>query len=106
MSSIQRVTLWDDNTNKAFVPDVGADNLVTGQAAVGTSASLVAGARPGRKSITLTPTTSTVFYVGGPGVTSANGLYVAAGGAVTIQTTAAVYAVGASALTVSYIENY
>lgn len=95
-----------DNYGNAFVSARGALSINTGQAAVTTSASLVVAARPGRSKVTLTPTSATVFYVGGAGVTTGTGLYVAAGGAVTIETMAAVYAVAATALTVSFLETF
>lgn len=79
-------------------------NLATGQVAVSTSATLVVAARATRQSVVLSPTTSVVYYVGGVGVTSATGIYVAAGASISLATAAAVYAVGASAVTISYAE--
>jgi len=84
----------------------GGQTIATGQAAVGTTSTLVVAARSGRQKVTLTPTTSTVYYIGATGVTASTGLYVAAGAAITLDTAAAVYAVGSAALTVSYIEYY
>jgi len=84
----------------------GSASMATGQASVSTSASLVVAARAGRVKVTITPTSATVFYVGNAGVTATNGLYVPAGAAVTMDTQAAIYAVGAAALTVSYVEYY
>lgn len=86
----------------------GAANLATGQVAVTTSATQIAPARANRRKIIISSTAAVVFYVGGQGVTTANGLYVAgtAGAAVTIDTAAAVYAVGAGNVTLTYIELY
>jgi len=93
-------------SNPSVTSEKAPDNVAYGQVAVTTSATLVAAARPARKSITLTPTAATVYYVGNTGVTTANGLYVAAGGSVTLATTAAIYAVGASAVTITYAETF
>lgn len=89
-------------------PASGSGVIATGQVAVTTSATLVAAARAGRKSITISSTSAVVFYVGAAGVTTGTGLYVAgaAGATVTLDTSAAVYAIGASAVTLSYLENY
>jgi len=92
--------------NPSVTSEKSSDNLVTGQVAVGTTSTLVVAARAGRKTVTLTPTSSTVYYIGNTGVTTANGMYVAAGGTVTLTTTAAIYAVGAAALTISFGETF
>ena len=85
----------------------GARTLAaTGQVAVTTSATLVAAARATRQRIIISPTSSVVFYVGNAGVTSGTGVYVAAGASITLDTTSAVYAVGASNVTLSYVELY
>jgi len=81
-------------------------NLATGQIAVTTSATQIVPTRAGRKSLILTPTSATVFYVGPTGVTTATGIYVAAGASITLATEAAVFAVGSAALTVSYAETF
>lgn len=91
------------------VREVGTPNFATNQIAVGTSGTLVVAARAGRKSVTLISTTAVAYYVGSTvGVTAANGFPVqpVAGAGLTIFSAAAVYAVGASALTVGYLENY
>lgn len=97
------------NANGArSVQNVVPASIATGQVAVGTSATLVAAARATRQAITIVSASAVVFYVGNTGVTAANGQYVAAaaGASITINTTAAIYAVGASAVTVSYMETY
>lgn len=85
-----------------------ASNIATAQVPVTTSATLVAAARAGRTSVTITSTSAVIFYVGATGVTASTGHYVAgvAGASVTISTQAAIYAVGASNLTVSVLEVY
>lgn len=84
----------------------GGGSIATGQVSVTTSSTLVVAARTARQKVTITPTSSTVFYVGNAGVTTTTGLYVAAGAAITLDTSAAIYAVGASALTVSFVEYF
>ena len=106
-TSLQRIVLWDDNTNKQLVSaGTGSASVAAGQVAVGTSATLAVPARAGRRSVTFSPTTNVAYFVGGPGVTTATGFAVAAGGATTIQTAGEVYAVGAAGFTLSFIENY
>ena len=87
---------------------VGAPSIATGQIPVGTTATQVVAARSGRMSVTITATSAVVFYVGASGVTAANGHYVAAaaGASVRVDTAGPVFAVGASALTVSYLETF
>lgn len=92
------------DTNGAFSVSKGGSSIATGQVAVTTTATQIVPARAGRQKITLSPTSSTVYYVGAAGVTTTTGLYVPAGGTITLDTAAAVFAVGAAALTVSYIE--
>lgn len=111
---ISRQTVYDGSrwqfaagdTNGAYSVNKGGSNIATGQVAVTTAATLVVAARTGRQKVTLSPTSSTVYYVGATGVTTASGVYVAAGSSVTLDTAAAVYAVGAAAVTISYIEFY
>lgn len=90
------------------VRSIGSPSLATGQVAVTTSATQVVPARAGRLAVTITATSAVVFYVGGSGVTTATGAYAggAAGASITVPTQAAVFAVGASALTVSYMETF
>jgi len=88
---------------------LGGASMATGQVAVPatpTDAVQVVAARAGRSSVTLTPLTSVAYTVGNSGVTVATGMFVPAGQSVTLETAAAVYAVGASAVTLSYLENY
>lgn len=94
------------DTIGAHVFSKGGTTIATGQVNVATTATLVANARTGRQKVTLTPTTNTVFYVGTSAVTTATGLFVPAGASITLDTAAAVYAIGSAALTISYIEFY
>lgn len=95
------------NNQGMNVNAIGGAAIATGQVSVGTSPTLIVAARPGRQEVTVTPTASTVFYVGATGVTTTTGLYVPAGQSVTIKTGAAVYGVVASGtLLVSEIELY
>lgn len=97
----------DNQTNGTQVTKIsGTASIATGQVAVGTTSTLVVAGRALRQKVTLSPTSSVVYYVGNNGVTTSNGLYVAAGGVLTLDTTAAVYAIGASALTVSFVEYF
>jgi hypothetical protein len=92
-----------------YVRRVGSASIATNQVSVTTAATLIAAARSGRQSIVITLTAATVLYIGGSGVTTANGLYVAGvvGQTITLDTAAAVYGiVGAGTLTVSYLENF
>lgn len=84
----------------------GAGSIAAGQVAVTTSATQVVAARAGRASVTLSSATAVAFWVGPTGVTSANGFSVpaTAGTPITILTSAAVFAVGASAVTITYLE--
>lgn len=96
------------NASGQFVVSKGGAGIATAQVAVSTAATLVAAARAGRQAVTITSTSAVVFYVGVTGVTTATGHYVAAaaGASITIPTAAAVYAVGASALTVTVLETF
>lgn len=83
---------------------VGGGSIDAKQIAVGTSATLVVPARSGRQRAILTPTSSVVYYVGGSNVSVSTGTYVPAGGSITLDTSAAIYAAGAAAFTLSYVE--
>lgn len=88
---------------------VGAPSFATGQIPVTTSGTLVVAARAGRQSVTLTSVTAVAYAVGPVGaVTTATGFPVpaVAGASVTIATAGAVYAVGASAVTIGYMETF
>ena len=79
------------------------------QVSVGTTPTLIVPQRPRRVRVTITTTSATVLYIGGAGVTTSNGLYIAAaaGASVTINGTAAIFGVvGTGTLTVSYLEEF
>jgi len=92
--------------NPSVTSEKAPTNVATGQQALATTATQIVPARAGRKSLIITPTSSTLFYVGGSGVTSTNGLYVPAGASVTLSTEAALYGAAPSAVTVSFLESY
>jgi hypothetical protein len=102
---------WDrarGDTGGAYVINKGGANIVTGQATVGTTATLVAAARPGRQRIDVTVTTAVQCAFGGPGVTLATGwpLAATAYAADNWPTAAALYGVCASSATVPFRELY
>lgn len=79
----------------------------TGQVTVGTSATLIAAARAGRKDIVIVTHGATDVYLGGPNVTTSTGslLVGSKGTGFTITSEAAVYGVvSAGTQTVSYVE--
>lgn len=84
----------------------GSAAIATSRTAVTTSATKLVNARAGRIKLIVTPTSAVVFYIGVAGVSVSTGLYVAAGSAVTLDTQAEVWAVGAAAVTLSVIEFY
>ena len=91
------------------VQQIGTPTFSTNQVAVGTTGTLVVAARAGRQSVTLTSLTAVAYYVGNAmGVTTGTGFPIpaAAGASITLATSAAVYAVGASAVTIGYVETY
>lgn len=88
------------------VKTLGTGSLATGQVAVSTSATLIVAARANRASVTITSKADVAFCVGGSGVSMSSGLYVAgvSGASVTLETSAAVYAVGEASVTLAYVE--
>lgn len=84
----------------------GGSTITTGQVSVATSATLIAAARTSRQKITLSPTSSVVYYVGAAAVTTTTGMYVPAGASITLDTAAAVYAVGTATVTITFAEFY
>jgi hypothetical protein len=84
-------------------------SLATGQISVTTSATQIVPARAGRKEVTIVNHTTTAVYIGGSGVSVANGLLLAGvqGQGITVTGGAAVYAIAASGSgTVSFLEVY
>lgn len=87
--------------------DKGAGAIATGQVAVTNSAAVqVVAARATRRKVTIAPTTNITYYVGNAGVTAATGFAVISGGAVTLDTTAAVFAIGNNNGTMTFVETF
>ncbi len=82
--------------------------IATGQVSVGTSSTLVVAARTGRTSVTITMLGGVDAYLGVTGVTTSTGtlLLGAKGASFTLNTSAAVYGVAASTVSVSYEEEF
>lgn len=80
-------------------------SIATGQAALSTSAAQVLAANTARRSVVITNHDASIsVYVGATGVTTSTGLLIKAGAAVTINSTAAIFAIAASGTpTVSYL---
>lgn len=91
-----------------YYQNVGPASIATGQQAVTTSATLVVPARAGRQAVTLSSATAVAYWIGPAGVTNATGFSVpaVAGSGITIPTQGAVFAVGASAVTITYLETF
>jgi hypothetical protein len=91
---------------------VGAANIATAQATVGTSATSIVAARTGavgtgRVAVTIENNGAQTVYLGGSGVTTATGMILLPGASMTLNTTAAVYGVsGAAGQAVSAMETY
>lgn len=90
----------------------GANNIATGQVTlpvVSGGNRLIAATRTGRTSILVMNDTGNTIYVGNSGVTAGNGLKVPASQSVTIEGSAAVYAINSSSTAtqlVTYMEAY
>lgn len=85
------------------------DNIATAQVSVAATATLIAAARAGRRSITVEQLGTTAVYLGAAGVTTGIGVLLAAtvGSSVTFNTTAAIYGITASgSQTVAEFELY
>lgn len=87
-----------DITGGLDTKEVMPTNLTAAAVTVGTSAVVVAAANVDRRSVLIVNNAANVIYVGPAGVTTATGVPVAAGGgALTLNTTAAIYAIAGSA---------
>lgn len=76
----------------------GSGSIATGQVAVNnTTAVQIVPARAGRRKVTIAPVGTYNYFIGASGVTAATGFSVLGGGAVTLDTTAAVFAITGSA---------
>lgn len=80
--------------------------IPTTQTSVGTTATLVAAAKPGRSRVTIGIGAATACAVGGPGITLTTGFALApvAGASVVIMSNTDVYAVCSGTTTVSALE--
>ncbi len=106
---------FDGQANRALRTDaagnlrMSGDAIATAQVTVGTSATVIAAARAGRRSITLVNEGTTDVRIGAAGVAAGTGLLLAGakGQALTIETAAALSGiVGTGTQAVSVIENY
>lgn len=87
----------------------GSDSFGTNQVSVASTATQIVAARASRRSLLIVNHGTTDVYIGGSGVTTANGVLLkgTAGTGITIPTNAEVYAiVGSGTQTVSFIEIY
>jgi hypothetical protein len=85
---------------------IGGSSITTGQVSVGTTATLVAAASA-RQSIDVTVDGAVKCYLGPAGVTTATGfpLQAVAGASKTIPSSAAIYAVCASTVTLGWMQH-
>jgi len=95
-----------ETANSDLVIALGNSSAIaTNQVAVGTSATVIKAANSARKRIKITNNDAgTNLYIGASGVTTSNGDMIPPYGSTVLNTTAAIYGVGAVALTVSYLE--
>jgi hypothetical protein len=86
----------------------GSTTITTGQVSCGTSSTPLVAARAGRSRVKITMNGAVDAFIGVTGVTVATGdlLVGTKGTAMTIETSAALFCVAASAVTVSYLETY
>lgn len=104
-------TTWNrapGNTTGQYVVSKGGASLATGQVSVTTSSTLVAAARSGRGKITVSIGAANTCAFGNTGVTTTTGFPLAptVGASLTLDTSAALYAVCSATTTVSFIEQY
>lgn len=87
------------------MPAVPSNGIATGQVTVLTAALLICQARGDRKRITIV-NGATAVVIGTSAVTTVTGVALAAGAQLVLETTAAVYGIGAASSPVSYIEEF
>lgn len=87
--------------------DRGSPSIATGQVAVtqGTAIQVVA-ARAGRRKVTLSPATNIPYIVGTTGVTATTGFAVLSGGAITMDTAAAIFVIAGNNGTMTFMETF
>lgn len=110
-NSVFNGTTWDrarGDTNGSYAVSKGSGTFATAQAAVTTTAAQIVAARAGRGSVKIQNLGTTDIYLGNTGVTTTTGdlLVGTKGASVTIPTTAAIFAIGAAAGSVSILEVY
>ena len=84
----------------------GAQNVATGQITVATTATLVITRRATRRAIGILNTGSNTIYIGPQGVTTTTGHSLPSGAFIGLPTVAEIWAIGASASSVTYTEVY
>jgi hypothetical protein len=102
-------TISGDPVHVQRVDEQGSTAVATAQVTVGTSATVLAAARETRKAVLVAvdASASKPVYVGGVGVTTGTGVKLAAGEALEVRTTAALYGVVSSgSVTVYVMEEY
>lgn len=94
------------DTNGTYMVSKGSGTIATAQVSVGTTSTQVVAARAGRGSVKITNLGTTDVFIGVTGVTTTTGdiLPGTKGASITIPTNAAVFAVAATAQTVSVME--
>lgn len=102
-------TTWDrqrGDTNGAYIVSKGGAGLATAQVSTSTTATLIAPARTGRQKITLGVGAANTCAFGAAGVTLTTGypLQPVAGASITLDTSAAIYAVCSATTTISALE--
>lgn len=84
----------------------GAQNTATGQAAIGTSATLIVTRRSSRRLVDILNSGAVTIYIGGPAVTISTGYELPSGSFVGLATVAEIWGIGGSAGSVTFIEAY
>lgn len=95
-------------TGTAITITRGTASMATGQVnmTTGNTAYQIVPARSTRRSVTLVPTSQFTYFYGNSGVTVANGAAAPNGAVVTLETTAAIFAVSGSAGVMTFVEHF
>lgn len=87
--------------------DRGSASINTGQVTITKDVSVqIVPARAGRRKATLSPTSNIAYFVGNTGVSISNGFSVLSGGAVTLDTTAAIFVISGSSGIMTFVETF
>lgn len=87
--------------------DRGSASINTGQVTIAKDVSVqIVPARAGRRKVTLSPTSNIAYFVGNTGVSISNGFSVLSGGAVTLDTTAAIFVISGSSGIMTFVETF